>query len=338
MRSTTTVAITLLLTLALPLPATSLILTAADDLWRTPPGSAGYDFASNPIPAGFFEPGSDPFDGQIDFEGVPLTTVPPGEAGGADTIVRRLSDTVDLPVGNADTIPIEIVALSLKSVAPITVTGSGGPSQWDVKVCLNGPQPQGNMTIDLQQAEGGTFDSTLPVIPTLIFTPVGGGTDVVLDCAGLLSPCSGLSLSNQPGPGHFVVKGPGGKDVAGLGIHDPQNPYQFETQCGAGLAAAVIGGNMHPGLESTGPGALDAICQVNNEAETALATNVGFHDAFLNDPNDTNTNGIPDFCEMLAMVPGPTNSWLGISLIVLLFLAAGAVAIRQLGGARPATG
>jgi hypothetical protein len=74
-------------------------------------------------------------------------------------------------------IPIEIVALSLVSCQPITVTYNGGmsPEQWDVRVCLSsaGPQQMGSMTVrtsDCDCLEGGTFDSQLPILPKLVFT------------------------------------------------------------------------------------------------------------------------------------------------------------------------
>jgi hypothetical protein len=74
-------------------------------------------------------------------------------------------------------IPIEIVALNLVSVEPITVTYSGGqePELWELKVGLAPTQPLGQMAITQTSAQGGTFDSQLPVSPRLTFTRLRDG-------------------------------------------------------------------------------------------------------------------------------------------------------------------
>jgi hypothetical protein len=77
--------------------------------------------------------------------------------------------------GSSATVPIEIVGLSLVSVAPITVTygGGGTPEHWSVQACLSSSaaQPPGSMTIraDGCPGEGGTFTASLPVCPRLVF-------------------------------------------------------------------------------------------------------------------------------------------------------------------------
>jgi hypothetical protein len=92
------------------------------DVLKTQPSSR-WNFADNPIPADFFGPGSDPFDGEV--------------AIFTDTLVARPAGT-DFPGGTA-TIPVEIVALQLHSVEPIQVTFNGGqaPSFFDVFITLD---------------------------------------------------------------------------------------------------------------------------------------------------------------------------------------------------------
>lgn len=275
-------------------PAAAVVLTAGDDYWLTGNGTASFEFSPAPIPAGFFFPGSDPFMGGINFGGSPIVTSPAGVLGKADTIVRRLSDTVDLSPGGIDTIPIEIVALSLTSVAPITVTtGAGSPSLWNVDVCINQPQPTGTIDLTLDTPEGGSYDSSLPVVPVFLFTPVGGGPTLSLDCGSVPGICDGMVLTNIGGPSHFTI----GKDLAALGVTVPTVPFSFQTNCGATLEPSVIGSNFQNGLQSTGPGPLDNVCAPNTEAENALSANTGNHTSYLNDPNDANGNGIPDECE-----------------------------------------
>ena len=106
------------------------------DIWTTPGG--GTTFQEAAIPADFFDPGSDPLAGRIEFEGVPLPTLVGPPFSPTDTIVERLAPAVLPGPGTQDTIPIEIVALSLQSAQPITVTYSGvNPELWDVQVCLS---------------------------------------------------------------------------------------------------------------------------------------------------------------------------------------------------------
>ncbi len=165
----------LLPALAVAAPAAAQDVLPGIDVWTTPAGGTSHqDFSSNPIPADFFGPGSDPFDGVIVFGGLPLFDFDnPSQRLPFDTVVER-QDTAVLPeVGSEATVPIEIVALSLQSVQPITVTYNGGqnPELWDVQVCLSDdiPQQPGTMTIRQTCPEGGTFDSVLPVQPRLIF-------------------------------------------------------------------------------------------------------------------------------------------------------------------------
>jgi hypothetical protein len=137
------------------------------------------------IPAGFFDAGSKAFKKTVTLTGNPISSVGATQlnAGLADTVVRRLETAMLPSVGSSDTIPVEIIALSLVSVEPITVKYSGGPSQqWNVSVTLSDtPQPQGTMTIRKEHANGGTFDATFPVLPRLIFTRVGDNAQRVLD-------------------------------------------------------------------------------------------------------------------------------------------------------------
>ena len=62
------------------------------DLWMTTAGGTAYwDFADDPLPADFFGPGSDPFDGIIALRGVPLPNMGGPSLFPADTVVERLN-------------------------------------------------------------------------------------------------------------------------------------------------------------------------------------------------------------------------------------------------------
>ena len=84
-----------------------------------------------------------------------------------DTIVRRNADVVFSAVGDTQTIPIEIVSLSLQSVEFVPITFGGGMffSPFEIEVSLDpaAPSPVGTMSITLTSEIGGTLTSILPV-------------------------------------------------------------------------------------------------------------------------------------------------------------------------------
>ncbi|RKX27377.1 MAG: hypothetical protein DRP45_01240 [Candidatus Zixiibacteriota bacterium] len=141
-------------------------------------------FVLNPIPADFFGPGSDPFDNLIALEGSPIPTWPADALGGADAVIER-RQSADLPTdGSSVIIDNEIVALSLVSTTPITVSYMGGMEfiDWDVQVCLSSaPQPTGTMLLRRECCLGGTFDAFLKILPKFVFTRIPDGFTMSLD-------------------------------------------------------------------------------------------------------------------------------------------------------------
>ena len=148
-----------------------LLMQTLSSIWTISP--------SNPLPADFFGPGSDPFTGAIQLAGQPLN---PDVCGGSlsDTVVRRKEPSGLPHVGSQDVIPIELVSLNLVSVSPISVTYNGGPdfTLFDVKIEAFQSQAPGSMTIRREHYLGGTFDSTLPVTTVLTFTEVSNPMNV----------------------------------------------------------------------------------------------------------------------------------------------------------------
>lgn len=166
------------------------------DAWVSHEGAAMCeDFGAAgapPIPAGFFDngtnTGSDPFTDVVCLQGVPLGPTTFGDFGLADTILRRTEDpyaACDAPTASPATVDIEIVALSLESIDPITVTYNGGASsdQWDVDVTISDLTPStGQLTATKEHCNGGTYTNFIDVYPVFTFTKVGEPTTVrVLD-------------------------------------------------------------------------------------------------------------------------------------------------------------
>jgi len=199
--------ILLLLVAALIIPAVAeaqfpITVRTGDDTWVTPGGGSTFVTFNTPdlppLPAGFFGPGSQSFNGTVTFKGKPLTTNPAGALGRADTLITRLVDARFFFIGDSDTVPILINGLSLMSELPITVTFADGHSEsWSVKVALSAvaPQPIGSMTIRLNCFDGGTFGSILPVLPRFIFTR--GSATRVLDCG--TGACNATNLVSIQG-------------------------------------------------------------------------------------------------------------------------------------------
>jgi len=153
-----------------------------------------------PIPADFFGPGSDPVVGPVAFRGVPIADT----LCDSSVIMRRTQNPfqpADSPPLPPVTIPIEIVALQLTSVDPITVTtGGANPELWNVDIDLSPAQSSlapGSMTVRKTSANGGGFDSFFDVMPRLTFTRLSDNAVRVLD----------TGLGSNPQPLQFQVSG-----------------------------------------------------------------------------------------------------------------------------------
>ena len=143
------------------------------DLFRTPSNGSTYsDYRNDPIPAGFFCAASKAFTGRIEFEGVPVTTSPPGVFGEADTLVERLDDAVFDKTGKAET-RVQVRAMYFASLQPIQ-TECG---LFDVSVALDGEQPITLMRIFRESKEGGRFLAPISVHIKMNFTPLGFSAD-----------------------------------------------------------------------------------------------------------------------------------------------------------------
>jgi hypothetical protein len=153
--------------LAAPLAADTVIHRGVDTFTTTASGTTFYDFAQNPIPAGFFCKSSAAFTGRVTLKGLPLETGAPGQLHNADTVIERLDDATFDANGTAVT-RIQFRALSLVSIAPVkTACGS-----YHVYVTLAGKQRVTTMRINRTQEGGGNFIAPLAVNARMTFIPV----------------------------------------------------------------------------------------------------------------------------------------------------------------------
>jgi hypothetical protein len=270
------------------------------DLLVTPPGTF-IDFSPTPIPADFFDPGSDPFTGTVNLLGQPFPQIPP-----ADTIVERLQ-TANVTCGTSDTIDIELVALSLTSVQPITVTFNGGstPEMWDVQVCVSSAVPStGTMTINHECPEGGTFSSVLSVVPKFVFTRLSDGALRVLD----------------PGDTKRFT-------ADGFWVHDPMGlpvltspGVQVDGDCDGALDAVLPGtSNFFAGIQQLPCNS----CTPMTELPAKILTPTP-HVAPNSEHGVEIAQGVPPGVPAI-----PTLSALGLAGIVLLLSVAGAWALYR---------
>ncbi len=173
MKSRGIVVCALLLLAAIPALAVRPIeyVPAGVDYWQTLSGGAtAYNFANNPIPAGFFCGKSAPFRGVVYFEGVPLHSQPEGILGTTDTIIERLDDATFDGNGFAHT-RLRGRALNLQGTAPIkNVCGT-----FKVTSNLTADQPESTMTFHRENAMGGTFKAQLRLRVSINFTNVATG-------------------------------------------------------------------------------------------------------------------------------------------------------------------
>lgn len=147
--------------------ADTVIHRGIDAFTTTADGKTYYDFASNPIPTGFFCKSSAAFTGRMTFKGLPLETGAPGQLHNADTVIERLDEAAFDATGTALT-RIQFRALSLVSIAPVkTACGS-----FHVYVTLAGKQRETTMRIVRTSEGGGKFLAPLAVNARLTFIPV----------------------------------------------------------------------------------------------------------------------------------------------------------------------
>jgi hypothetical protein len=171
-------------------------LNAGDDGWVTASGDGSQlNLADYPIAKvlGGKYTGA----GKVVLQGKPLSA----DLGNIDTIVQRPKDIV--LKGKRGSGALQIAALSLVSAKPVDI---GGKS-YTVHVGLSETQKPGRITVTQTRKNGGTFSSSFPVVPKLVFTPEGGGQAVTIDCGAV--PCGkggkGFILSTRATP--WILKG-----------------------------------------------------------------------------------------------------------------------------------
>ena len=165
---------------------------------------------------------------------------------GVDTIVRREKD-VDVSNGSGSG-PLEIVALRLVGESPVNIGGT----DYTLRVFLSefrSDLKPGAVRFKMTTKDGGTFDSSFPVRPKLVFTDASGNSTAI-DCGAVDCGLSGnLTLTAQSanftlsgGPGGFDPKNSGIKSLpAGLAVDgDGDGKPELKTNASSNLFIGVI--------------------------------------------------------------------------------------------------
>lgn len=190
---------------ALPLAAD--VVSKGDDGWTTPDnGQTQVNLASFPVRAFL---GSGPQANIVPLKGLPLDSA---NLGSIDTLLNRPDDIV--LAGGTGSGRLRIVALSLQSINNVVLQDG---RQFKLRVHLSGvgTSSDGSITLTRANGDGGTFDSSLPVLPKLIFTPAAGGSPVVIDCG--TGACGEMIMSSS-NSGWVNTGGPGGFDPVAKGV------------------------------------------------------------------------------------------------------------------------
>ena len=162
------------------------------DMWVTPCGTTHHDFSTNPLPADFFGPGSDPFEGTISLA---------GDLIAPDTVMDRIEGmTFESPWPSSIDIPIEISQMTLMGCEPVIVTIDSMPTEWAVRVThMAGMAPWGTMTVTKEHQNGGTFDATFFIQPIYEFERLDlPGAIVIYDTLAAGLPPYEFNVTDAP--------------------------------------------------------------------------------------------------------------------------------------------
>lgn len=127
------------------------------------------DEDSPDLPGDFFDPGSEPFVGTVEFNFV----------DDASFRLNNVPDPGDLPPGGTTTVIVDVLQLDLRSSAPIEVDTGGGTQLYDVHLTTL-PGSRGGLVVDHDLPDGGTVyggQSTLDLVYRIDFAPAGQAPD-----------------------------------------------------------------------------------------------------------------------------------------------------------------
>lgn len=282
--------------------ATAVNIPAGDDGWTTTRDNKTFlRYDLNPIPAGFFGPGSLPFSQKLFLHGVPLANNG-GLSWNTDTIVRRQAQTGLMAVGGCRTVPIDFQALHVQSNTFTVNYQDGTTETWQISGGLtqSAAQPIGSMTLCRTCGDGGTFDADLPALFLLRYNRISPLPNIQLqqDCG--LGQCPQVNFRTR-GAKWALVNGPSGFQPGSLGIDPLPGGVQVDVDAdGIVDPTTTIGRSNFQGAIDLciGGGGAPECAEVEHVAnDTGPKDHSKSSHANYAASGDSDGNGTPDHCE-----------------------------------------
>lgn len=202
--------------IALPVAAQT-VISGGDDGWTTPGGGAS-QLNLGSFPIGRFL-GSEPVSTDVSLKGKPLDA----GLGSIDTLLTRSDITLS---GGSGTGTLRIVALNLESEGDVVLQDG---RRYRLRVCLSkAGSSTGSASLRKVNADGGTFSSTLPVLPKLIFSPTNGGSAVTIDCGTGACPEMDMGSANT---GWVQAGGGSSFDPVAKGVTPIRSGVVVDSDC-----------------------------------------------------------------------------------------------------------
>jgi hypothetical protein len=175
----------------------------------------------------------------VNLQGASLNSSAMGPA--VDTLIAR--GAIGSGAGS-----LTVLALNMASVSNIVLADG---RQYSLQVCLS-DSAQTAGTIALTQiggagaSDGGTFNSSFPVVPKLVFTNVSNPSDVLtIDCAS--GGCSTLTISSSA-TGYAQTGGPNSFNPSAEGINALPTGSQTVANCNGTHSVTIVApGGFYPG-------------------------------------------------------------------------------------------
>jgi hypothetical protein len=193
-------------------PVAAQTIPGGIDVWTTKDdGNTWVDFTDNPLPAGFFCPGSAAFAQVVRVKGLPIVTNPSGVLKQTDTVIQRLQAVTFDSSGNGST-PIQARAICFQERSLLTITcGDGSTTTWKTRVRIN-PSVSNVTTMTIHKAAGGaaggTYDATV-IVPGLVrFVDAVTGQSTAEAAETISLQVTGAAWASQPGNGGVTWTSP----------------------------------------------------------------------------------------------------------------------------------
>lgn len=155
-------------------------------LYETRQDATTFSFAGAfALPAGFFAPRSEQFQGRVEFIGVPIKSFAGQDVASADAVLGRLTQSVfsrNDPRPPSAMVGIELLRLTLAAAKPIAIRIGAESQDWNVKMELSRyVRSTGALRLLRTTGQGGSADAEIRLVPRFTFTRASDGVVRIVD-------------------------------------------------------------------------------------------------------------------------------------------------------------